>query len=144
LEANDPSGSVTFAALDITHRKQTQESLEQANKQAKQAHAGLEQANMQLEAAVTRADVLVQDAVVTDLAKSQFLANMSHEIRTPMNAIIGFSEVLAEDELTDEQRHHVNIIRESAKHLLELINDILDFSKIAAGELDRFWRWQNR
>jgi PAS domain S-box-containing protein len=68
--------------------------------------------------------------------KSQFLANMSHEIRTPMNSITGFSEMLAEDGLNDEQRQYVRLIRESGTNLLRIINDILDFSKIEADKLE--------
>jgi signal transduction histidine kinase/CHASE1-domain containing sensor protein/ActR/RegA family two-component response regulator len=69
-------------------------------------------------------------------AKNQFLANMSHEIRTPMNAIIGFSDIMADEKLTDEQMDYVDTIRSSGKHLLRVIDDILDFSKIEAGKLE--------
>ncbi len=110
--------------------------LGELNQQKKQTQKQLEHANNQLEKLVKRTNELAQDAMGANLAKGQFLANMSHEIRTPMNAIIGFTEVLTGEDLTQEQKHHVNIIRQSAEHLLELINDILDFSKIEAGKLE--------
>jgi len=77
-----------------------------------------------------------EQAEAANEAKGQFLANMSHEIRTPMNAIMGFSDILADGDLSDEQKESVNIIRESGHNLLRLIDDILDFSKIEAGQLD--------
>jgi CheY-like chemotaxis protein len=63
---------------------------------------------------------------------------MSHELRTPLNAVVGFSELLTEEQygpLNDRQKRYVNHIRNGGKHLLRLINDILDLSKIEAGRL---------
>ncbi|MBN2681247.1 MAG: hypothetical protein JXR58_01955 [Bacteroidales bacterium] len=68
--------------------------------------------------------------------KSAFLANMSHEIRSPMNSILGFSELLGEEELSDEKRkEYVSIIRQNGKQLMHIINDIIDISKIEAGQI---------
>lgn len=72
----------------------------------------------------------------SDDAKSRFLANMSHEIRTPLTAIIGYAELIQQNELSDMDSHQaINIIESSGKHLLNLINDILDLSKIEAEKL---------
>lgn len=69
-------------------------------------------------------------------AKSQFLASMSHELRTPLNGILGYTQILDRDQtLTAKQRDGVDIIHQSAEHLLALINDVLDLAKIEAGKL---------
>lgn len=75
-------------------------------------------------------------AIKSDLMKSAFLANMSHEIRTPMNAIVGFSELLHEEEYSEKRSHYIHIIQSSSSNLLKLINEIVDLSKIEAGEMD--------
>lgn len=67
-------------------------------------------------------------------AKSTFLAAMSHEIRTPLNGILGFTQVLANGNLNQDQKEHLELIDLSARNLLGVIEEVLDFSRIEAGK----------
>lgn len=69
-------------------------------------------------------------------AKMQFFASMSHEIRTPMNAVLGLSQILMDQQLTEEQEKHVRDIKTSAESLLRVINDILDLSRMEIDGLE--------
>ncbi len=75
-----------------------------------------------------------EKAEAANLAKSQFLANMSHELRTPLNGIMGFAQILIQDNI-GATREAFEIIYKSGENLVELINDILEFSRIEAGKL---------
>ena len=77
-----------------------------------------------------------EKAEENDQLKSAFLANMSHEIRNPLNAIIGFSDLLKDDDLSKEDiSKYIDIIQNKGDDLLVLINDIIDVSKIESGVL---------
>lgn len=68
-------------------------------------------------------------------AKESFLANMSHEIRTPLNAVIGFTELLSETSLDEQQQGFVKDVQIAGENLIVIVNDILDLSKIESGNL---------
>ena|GEM_PF-3073551 len=123
-------GEVFIQAIvrDVTQRKRAEEALRRLNIELEDRVA---KRTAELESAMVRA----QEA---DRMKSAFLAMMSHELRTPLNSIIGFSGVLLQGlagELNPEQSRQIQMINDSARHLLAVINDVLDISKIEAGQL---------
>jgi two-component system, cell cycle sensor histidine kinase DivJ len=111
-ETAETEREVVAVIRDVTERKGQEQALEGARLDAERANA----------------------------AKSRFLATMSHELRTPLNAIIGFSEMLANEEMMnlDKARRHeyATLIGESGHHLLSVVNGILDMSKIESGNFE--------
>ncbi|MGM0530835.1 MAG: PAS domain-containing sensor histidine kinase, partial [Bacteroidota bacterium] len=103
-EGNDITGTRSYF-WDVTERIRTEEALQTAKEKAEES----------------------------DRLKSAFLANMSHEIRTPLNAIMGFTQLLSNNQVSpDKQNRYLNIIQNRSHLLLQLINDIIDLSKIDA------------
>jgi PAS domain S-box-containing protein len=114
-----PDGLSVIAIIrDVTERREAEETIRQAN-------ILLEARNQEVE----RANRL----------KSEFLASMSHELRTPLHTIIGFTELLKEEQegpLNEKQHRFLRHVHQDALHLLALINDVLDLSRIEAGRLE--------
>jgi signal transduction histidine kinase len=78
-----------------------------------------------------------EKAEESDRTKSAYLGNMSHKIRTPLNAIVGFANLLTEEELGyEEKSNFINIIRHDTEQVLHLIDDIINIAKIDANQLD--------
>ena len=71
----------------------------------------------------------------SDRLKSAFLANLSHDIRTPMNAIMGFAEILENEDIDEHLKKYTNQIFINAQYLQNLINDIVDISIIESGKI---------
>ncbi len=77
-----------------------------------------------------------QQAEESDRLKSSFLANVSHEIRTPLNAIVGFAQLLSEDNVdSSSKQKYSRLVEINSQQLLNLIDDITDFVKIESGEI---------
>jgi PAS domain S-box-containing protein len=77
-----------------------------------------------------------KEADLANSAKTQFLANMSHEIRTPLNAILGFAELMGNDDLEPETKESLRTIQRNGRQLLNIIDEILDISKVEANRLE--------
>ncbi|ARL38891.1 ATP-binding protein [Burkholderia pseudomallei] len=101
------ASALLCTVVDITARKQIEQSLNEARLAAEQANR----------------------------AKSVFVATMSHEIRTPLHAVMGNIELIRRSVLPDRQRRRVDIVESSLTALLHVLNDVLDLSKVEAGQL---------
>jgi len=90
----------------------------------KYIHDQLNETKIKLELANAR----VEEA---DKLKNAFMADLSHEIRNPLCSIIGYADLIKDDEqFTERQREFLEPIIANSNHLLTLINKVLDFSKI--------------
>ncbi|MCM8539339.1 MAG: ATP-binding protein [Lentisphaeraceae bacterium] len=127
LTIDSPIKELSLLKEDInTMMEALKQRSEELNKNNSELELRVKERTMELE---TKASELEQ----LSKYKSEFLARMSHEIRTPMNAIIGYTDILKESKLEEDQYNQLKIISSSSDALLTVINDILDFSKIEAG-----------
>jgi signal transduction histidine kinase/purine-cytosine permease-like protein len=101
--------------LEIESHKQTDEALQNARLLAERAQQQAEQANQ---------------------AKSRYISAISHELRTPLNSILGYAQLMGEDEgVPTHRKQAVGVIKRGGEHLLSLIEGTLDIARIEAGKL---------
>lgn len=112
-----------------------QESRDQLESRVAQRTKELSQANQLLETEVGVRREAEKKAEAANQAKGEFVTNMSHELRTPMNGVIGMTNLALELCDNPAQREYLELVSQSADHLLSVLNDILDFSKIESGKL---------
>lgn len=75
-----------------------------------------------------------EEAEQLESVKHRFLANMSHELRTPLQAIVGLAE---QSKLKgDMDKHDMDTIFHSSRHLLQTVNEVLDYSRIVSGKFN--------
>lgn len=65
-------------------------------------------------------------------AKQRFLSNMSHEIRTPLQSIIGYAEIIRQQD--QPRQKDIDAIYQSSEHLLQIVNEVLDYNRIISGK----------
>lgn len=125
LESHDKIFGVLALVRERERPKYSQNEIELIAEFARRAAMAIENARLYRQA---------QQAVE---AKTQFLANMSHEIRTPLGVMLGFVELLQEQDMPFEQRkHYLNIIARNGQQLLELVGDLLDLTRIDLGKIE--------
>ena len=117
-------------AQRVHESNQTLESrVEKATLRLRSTLVHLEKQNQALDRAKKRADL-------ANIAKDEFLARMSHELRTPLTSVSGFSRLLDQTELKNEQKEYTRIINLTSDLLLSIIDDILDFSKLESNAIE--------
>ncbi len=89
----------------------------------------------ELELRITRLVNSSRQAQSAKRAKAEFLAIASHELRTPMHQILGVAELLDGENLGNEQREFVDIMKKATNSLTSIISDILDYVQLDHGSL---------
>ena len=107
-----------------------------AIRRARDLISRLDERTQQLRLEKRRAEEARQEAVKANEFKSVLLSRVSHEFRTPLHHILGFSQILEMDELTDAQRESLKEIDSGGRRLLQLVEEVLDISAAETGALD--------
>ena len=125
---NSPTGEIRWHEVQATLRRLANDVL--------LWHGHIADITQRQDAEVAAAERLTMERI--HHARTQFLSRISHELRTPLNGILGFAQLLANDAaepLTPGQSRHMDVIRASSGHLLQLINQMLEVTSLESGQL---------
>ena len=123
------SGEEKFLRVSISTQKE--------NEQFPKRHHAIAYDVTEERKSLVNAQACIEQSEIANRNKTAFLANMSHEIRSPLNGILGFSELLADKDLTDyERERYLNIIQNNGNVLIALLSDVIDISKLEAGKIE--------
>ncbi|MFN7727270.1 MAG: ATP-binding protein, partial [Rubrivivax sp.] len=116
-------------------RRQT-EALQREVASHARTDAALQAATLEAERAREEAEKARALAEGANQAKTRYITTISHELRTPLNSILGYAQLLEEDEaMPAHRRQAVSVIRRGGDHLLSLIEGTLDIARIEGGKL---------
>jgi PAS domain S-box-containing protein len=142
--------------IDITHRKETEESMIRQQQQLEKVTNDMRKLNAELEAKVEERTVILKEALQrleqsqAELSealdkerelneiKSRFVSMASHEFRTPLSAVLSSASLLSKYTTTEEQdkrNRHILRIKDSVKHLNDLLEDFLSLGKLDEGKI---------
>jgi PAS domain S-box-containing protein len=151
---NNQSFVIAFI-VDITQRKQIEQSMGQQQREIEKASSDIRKLNAELEAKVEERTAILKEALQrleqsqAELSgaldkerelseiKSRFVSMASHEFRTPLSAVLSSASLLAKYTTTDEQdkrNRHISRIKDSVKHLNDLLDDFLSLGKLNEGK----------
>ncbi len=142
--------------VDITHRKEIEQSMLRQQQQLENVTADIRRLNTDLEAKVEERTVILKEALQRleqsqeelngaldkerqlNEIKSRFVSMASHEFRTPLSAVLSSASLIGKYTTTEEQENrtkHINRIKDSVKHLNDLLEDFLSLGKLDEGKV---------
>ncbi|RZL15069.1 MAG: PAS domain-containing sensor histidine kinase [Pedobacter sp.] len=142
--------------IDITHRKETELSMLQQQKQLEKVSADIRKLNTELEAKVEERTLILKEALQrleqsqVELSealdkerqlneiKSRFVSMASHEFRTPLSAVLSSASLIGKYTTAEQQENrnkHINRIKDSVKHLNDILEDFLSLGKLDEGKV---------
>ena len=68
-------------------------------------------------------------------SKDDFLANLSHEVRTPVNTVVGMTEMILNENVSESVRGYAMSVQTASRNLLATVSDVLDFSELQSGKI---------